>query len=243
MENAAPEEAVAALPAQKAKRRRLRKNLFEAVVQIYNPTIPFHQLEQLLMNCYKEHAQVNTFRRPDDKLDMKEIRLSATLIKDTDEELRAALSIYVEHYTVIRYDYAALRDQLILAIGGRSAAVVVTPSSEAAYNTLLHYNAESEAVEEVKQFYKPSPAPMAAPRAIATKPQPEGYSFAGILEPMKLGAAMLFGLLIGSKMGAGNAAAAAAAAPPTQFPTTNVAELAAPRASLRLSSYGTQLNL
>lgn len=212
------------------KRRRLKKDVVEFVVQFYfangTRTATFGQIDEMLLRLYREFVQVNRFRRPGDELDIKSSSIATHMIKDADDELRIGATISLEHYTVIRYGYAELRDALTVELGLTSGSVVVSASSDPAYAVLSNYNPEVEAVEDVKRFYSnaqvvaaPRTLPLRTAAAPPAKQPPSPFAplrgrrtegpFAGIVEYAKMAGALGLGLLLGVNIGRSGSAPAA----------------------------------
>lgn len=232
------------------KRRRLKKDVVEFVAQFYfaagAPTATFGQVDEMLLQLYKDYVQVNRFRRPNDELDIKSSSIATHVIKESDEELRIGATVAVEHYTVIRYAHGELRDALTMRLGLSSGSVVVTPAGDPAYKVLSNYSPEVEAVEDMKRFYSAPPPPppsRSAPRAVpppARQPAKEQPApLASLIEYGKMAGALGLGLLLGVNLGRG----ASAAAPPPQMGSAPLvpAALGLPGAS-SLGRYG-PLNL
>lgn len=191
------------------KRRRIRTDEIEFIVQFYHPSITTEQVTQLLLQTYKDFVQVNTFKRPNDTLDIKYAQLKTSPIKEAEDELRIAVVVELRHYTLIKYDYGGLRDQLILKLRMRNGSIVITPSNHVSFDVLKNYSVEEEAVEELKQFY--TPAQPATPLGASTmtvqqivreaQPVKQPSPFDSFIEYAKMGGCMVLGMMMGAKMG------------------------------------------
>lgn len=184
------------------KRRRIRTDEIEFIVQFYHPSITTEQVTQLLLQTYKDFVQVNTFKRPNDTLDIKYAQLKTSPIKEAEDELRIAVVVELRHYTLIKYDYGGLRDQLILKLRMRNGSIVITPSNHVSFDVLKNYSVEEEAVEEMKQFYTPAqPAPVQQITPISASTTKQPSPFDSFIEYAKMGGCMVLGMMMGAKMG------------------------------------------